>query len=561
MLEKHFLNLSFSLLTGIFVIFLLSFIGFIFGFSITPIYTFIGIITAISLLIYRTKSDKELNIWPVLGLLALIITISAILALSYYDDSWDGRCYHQGAAILLNKGWNPVFTTIEDFTKTQTIKYSSIWLWVQNYPKFFEIFTANMLSMFGKIELGKIINYLFCFGTFFYSFYVLNLFSKLSKVQNSILSLLLVYNPVSIYQMSTFYVDGALYYMFLTLILSIIHLEKNTDKSKTAWAFLIMSCVILANIKMLGLLYVFILLAVYFFYLIMNKSFKELKPLITSCALVLALIILSGINPYYTNIKQNRHPFYPIAGKDKIDIMTSTSPVSFKDKNMFYKLFISTFSRTVNEPFSERKIELKIPFSINHEDKFTAPDMRIGGFGYFWSGILLVSLILAAGIRFKEKKNKKIFLLLSTILILSILANPECWWARYAPQFWALPVFIITFSAIETNIFMKNKFLFYFLCLLIFVNSLILNITNAKTTKEHTKLIRGQINNLQRTQKEVKIYEDLENPSIYEPFLQKLSEKGIKYEMVSQEEFEKHRDDYGLVVYNMDKKLYWNYKF
>ena len=41
-----------------------------------------------------------------------------------------------------------------------------------------------------------------------------------------------------------------------------------------------------------------------------------------------------------------------------------------------------------------KPVYLKLPFTVTENaKKFTIPDMRTGGFGYFWSGIILLTLL------------------------------------------------------------------------------------------------------------------------------------------------------------------------
>lgn len=68
-------------------------------------------------------------------------------------------------------------------------------------------------------------------------------------------------------------------------------------------------------------------------------------------------------------------------------------------------------------------------------EAFTAPDVRLGGFGPLLG---LITLVIAVGIslcgRFNPNQWKIVFV--SALLLISGLINPEAWWARYVPQIW-----------------------------------------------------------------------------------------------------------------------------
>ena len=102
-----------------------------------------------------------------------------------------------------------------------------------------------------------------------------------------------------------------------------------------------------------------------------------------------------------------KSPFYPVCGKNKIIVINSL-PVSFENMSNIERFLRSTFSESVqsvdktNIQEYNNQVHLKIPFTINKKSfgkipnsySFCFADIRIGGFGYLWSGILLLIYLL-----------------------------------------------------------------------------------------------------------------------------------------------------------------------
>ena len=123
---------------------------------------------------------------------------------------------------------------------------------------------------------------------------------------------------------------------------------------------------------------------------------------------------------------------------------------------------------------------MKTPFSIINQAGKYGTDMRIGGFGYFWSGILLLLLPFVILNKNEISENNKIYYFTIILLWSSVLLNPESWWARYVPQFWLIPIFIIFWKSLNINQNNFNKNFSLLLIILLFCNSLILEFQNLK---------------------------------------------------------------------------------
>lgn len=563
-MNKMFLNISLSLLSGVFTVFVLSVLGFILNVSIISIYTIAGLLATLAVFVVRLKKEG-VSLKKSFLLCAILATglITAVhLAGILMDASWDGKAYHQVAVLLLEKGWNPVYNDITNFCLEHFDTAPHELIWCENYVKFSEIFAANIMSITGKIETGKAFNIISAAITFFYLLYFFSKkrFKNINTIVKALFSLLLIYNPIVVSQFFTYYVDGLLYLYFLTATFSATNwILKNLEgKNGTIHLIIfIMSSTVMVNIKLGGIFcFVCILLGIlifqtfYRFYrLKTNKTIDltnncPLKPFWCSVLIIIILALLSGINPYFTNILKGRHAFYPLAGKGKIDIITPNAPKAFEDKPLYYKFFTSLFSKTNNFLAAHGKTpKLKIPFTVYKSELLPMKDVdtRIAGFGVFFSGIFLFALVLFIATLYKKHKNSgqrtdEAFILLFLIFGLSVLSNPENWWARYVPQLWALTMLAGLFACTAP---FKNKqakkVLLASFAMLAFLNTLFINILNLCWSINYTTKIKESIYNIKLHGSKAMLHIPPEAAQTELSYLRKLDEAKVKYELIRQQ--------------------------
>ncbi len=523
------LNWTISVLTALFSLFLITTVGFIFHISINPFYPVFALLVFMILLAKLTIKDKKKNaIKSILAQYVFLFDFLILFGVFCYlipDYSYDGTTYHQAMIILLKWGLNPVWDNVVQFANSQEYNFKASVNMVETFLKFFEIIGANIYIVFEKIELTKITNFILMLCAFCYSVYTLKNYN-FSNLKCCFFSFLLIYNPVCIYQMFTNYVDGAFYFVFLILLFACINYTKDIDKNKSLYLICI-SSVILSNLKLTGL---FTCVVISLIFLFIYRS----KHLLASFIIALMLIFISGINPYYTNLKQGRNIFYPVIQNSILNAnregMITSYPQGFENKNRFEKLFFSLFAESQNlSPLieSEKTPKLKFPFTIKGDGTFIFSDMRLGGFGYFFSGILLCSLFLSIFIRFKNKEDKKLFWVVIAILLLTILGNHEAWWARFVPQTWMIPLWILIFLNLnEQNTKQTAVICSYLIAVICLLNSVIINVQNFL----HSKEVATEFYKLIKSKPEAMYFykKDMDTNHENETFLIKMREYGIK---------------------------------
>lgn len=149
---------------------------------------------------------------------------------------------------------------------------------------------------------------------------------------------------------------------------------------------------------------------------------------------------------------------YPLMGKNKVDIMKDEYPVSWRTMNRFQKLFHSLFTHTDDLNLKldpDPEVSLKIPFTFTKTDIHNSvnPQVTMAGFGAFFSGIFLLSLVIWVLIitQYYPPGLLKYFWILLLTVIWSVLMMEEAWSARYVPQFWFIPLIIALASEYSSS--------------------------------------------------------------------------------------------------------------
>lgn len=482
MLNKYFYNLSVIIVGIVTSVFILTCVGTLFHIPVNPFYVLIPFIGGLYYI--RKQSPENIDFLKQVLILLLIIMVSYYLAVSVWDFSWDGRGSHLATAILYKNGWLPVYQNYADFAK-QCHVYAPSAFWGNCYLHLTEIIDANIYKLTNLIESAKSVNFIMLSCLFMYSFVIFKEFLPDKKFIPVLLSAIFVLNPVCICQWFTNYIDLMIYISFSLLLLTIMKTEHQQSADKKDVFLFVCSSLMLAMTKFTGSMYLFLIYLIYFIYLLLMK--RDVKKFIKTALVVGGLVVVTGVSPFYTNFRDYGHPFHPLFGSNKINITDENIPYGFENMSTPERFFRSTFSDSVNSmndavdkpELMKQSVNLKIPFTIHKRNfiySFCFADVRIAGFGYYWSGILLLSLLFLPFIRFRNQNEKNIFWLATSVIIFTTFANPHCWWARYVPQLWLFPVFIILFGMLQENY--RNKasqiskaLLLYFIILSFFANA------------------------------------------------------------------------------------------
>jgi hypothetical protein len=403
-------------------------------------------------LLYSVYLARQLGLaQPVrAGLLAqatclALLALSAALSATVPDSSADGQVYHQYAVYQLGRGWNPFFHTDIDS------------LWCRHYSKGPWLYAAALYALSGLLETGKAFNLLLVAASGLVVAGALTFGGLLSHRRAAILGVLAAGNPVAICQSMTFYVDGQLASLFTALAGAL--LLAVARPGRLTCGLLAPSILLLVNAKFTGLVYAIVLLcvaagALWWRY----RSRPLLRGFAGPVSTALALgVLLVGFNPYVTNTIERGHPLYPLAGVErhpipgveKFEVLAQHRPPSIATAGnrlgrLAYSLAAAAdFAMVPNaQGVRERVTRRKIPFTTSATELrfYGNADVRLAGWGPLFSGILLLTAAALAYL-WRSRRVARWFLGISSGAVLgTVLLNSECWWARYVPQLWLLPL-------------------------------------------------------------------------------------------------------------------------
>jgi hypothetical protein len=150
-------------------------------------------------------------------------------------------------------------------------------------------------------------------------------------------------------------------------------------------------------------------------------------------------------------------------------------------------------SRNVIPYHGTREPAFKFPFSVHQGEVavFAVNDVRIGGWGVLFGGIILCSALLyylSGSWKNSEMAAGLIFLLCIVVI------NPGSWWARYAPQVALAPLLMAIPPAGSQQDWKRISARFIFILLLL--NAFLILVPNTRYTLETSEAMKQSIDNI-----------------------------------------------------------------
>lgn len=420
---------------------LVALAGFMFGYTISA-YTLP--LAAALLCAVCAVADRRLLVTTAvtIALLALWCVVCGLV----FDSSYDAMYYHKEAVIALAEGWNPLTESV--LQSDPFAGYQQLALWLDNYPKGLWLFSSSIYALTGALETAKAVNILFLISVFAASFDVCKRVYGLSDGKAAAFAALFAANPVFLCQALTFYNDLAVGSLLIVILLGCIKIvERKSDAH--SYAVLFCAIVLCTTIKFTApVLAAAILLAFGLYYAFSVRW--EIKRLLTPAAVVLLAFTIGaglfGFDPYIEHLAGGKHLFYPVMGEAEVDIMYNNAPLSFAGKSGPRQMAESLFARTDNTLNAEP--QLKIPLRVYPEefDSMWNADVRMGGFGVLFSGLLCLSVLLGLILAAQRTKMRAATAVALGILTLLALFFPETWWARYASYIYYIPLLLLLYA-------------------------------------------------------------------------------------------------------------------
>lgn len=382
-----------------------------------------------------------------------LIFITIFIGTNVYDASYDGQWYHSSIIKLLYDGWNPFYYPI--LQQIEVPYYTNTHIWVSHYAKGMETIEAGIVALTGNLESGKALNVFFTISLFCFTFDFLGNFKGINRgAVKTLIAFTTTLNPVLINQIMTYYIDYTCYVFVLIGLICVYNIVIKQQKSYMSPLGLI-GFFIPATKFNIAFWFVVILLAFMGFLYYAKRIFNK-KLFWTMTVIVIIGFIVGAFNPYITNTIIKHNPVYPLAGKDKIDIMSIVTPKNIKGKCTFYQV---NYSLAVN-PYSSdsRRMGNDSFFKITKDDLMDSPkhDAQLGGFGEFFFEAMLILLIVF--ILLKKDKNWRLVAGFILFLYLCLFLLPTGFLARYVSFFYFVPCVLISYILYATNEKYKKGF-------------------------------------------------------------------------------------------------------
>lgn len=486
-------------------------------------------------IIYKDRILPKYFWIKIVFLFLAVILSSVFFAGQFYDMSWDGLWYHQTAVFQMANGWNPIYDPLHNFTP-------HLQDWVRHYAKGQWYIALSFYEILGDIEYAKASTWIALIASFFAVFAVTNQFG-LSKTKSIFISIIISLNPVVVFELASYLVDG-LMISFLTIFTAALF-SWFKEQNRLNIFLMILSAILTVTTKQTGLVYLCFIIAGAGIYIIIIRRELLKKYLYTQSIALLLGIFIFGFNPYVTNTITRGNPFYPMLGSDKYPSLAQQgedpiekweTPHNMMGTNRFTRLAYAIFGRPGAQPYyPNTDASFMIPFDLGWDDFsiYYFHDVRISGFGPLFGVILLLSTILLIYLFFKSKVSNLIITIFIVTLFSSLLISEHTWWARYGPQLWWLPAFVLVLNFLQQETRL-NKIANYLVAVLLIVNMVPIYFVHYVWEVEATNKTNEQI-------KELRQYKNIEVDFQYfaEPFGNRLKAGGVKFTPVQKFECDK----------------------
>jgi len=347
----------------------------------------------------------------IFGALVLTIAFCILLALPFHDLSWDGMAVRQVWVedVLLRK------LCPEALPSTHLL---SAWL--------------GLLG--GSVDAGKAANPLLMICAFGFGLKAVTE-AGFHGAARWLIALVAVLNPVSVYQLSSFYLDGA-FVALLTCLGAAFWMVRLEAAKPFVWFSAGLCFLLMVTAKFSGLAYGVVLTGGLLLSLVGKRS-VHFKTVVIG---VLALIALGWLSHRLERkIAYNLALLTQSTDPNNRGFGVQSAPTNIQGRSKLEIFFLSHLSASalwpnewkIKPPFWFTRPELAVFQDLN-------PDTRAGGFGPLYGTFLLFALAGVLVCPFWKKVPWRCWIPVATLMVSCLLS--QSWWARWVPQAWLIPL-------------------------------------------------------------------------------------------------------------------------
>jgi hypothetical protein len=441
-----------------------------------------------------------------LGLTFVLVALSVRVASVFYDLSWDGQWYHQVAVYRLFEGWNPLNNPMQSFA-------NDINLWIRHYAKGPWYTSAAMVATTGHIESGKFVTWPALAATFL-AVFAACLDAGMRRRRAAAVGALVALNPVTTTQMVAFMVDGLMICYLASYTAALFSSFRRASRLVIFVGATAAICSI--NSKLTGLVFLCFVTAGAGFYCLLQRRdlFWQFAGL--NLAVILLGALAFGYNPYVTNFIHRGHPFYPYMGTKAYPSLEAQgnegiekyeTPKNMLGRNRVVRHAMALFGQPGVQPYIDGPDAIRMwPFLAPPKSLavYHTHEIRVAGFGPFFSGGLLIALALLTRLLFKRDMPRGLVLLSLAALVLSLLVSLHTWWARYGPQMWWIPLVPVV-AVFWASCSRKLTAATWMLVAVLMVNALAVAVIHLDWEITATRTLRNQLAELRDSGKAIDV--------------------------------------------------------
>lgn len=351
-------------------------------------------------------------------LMAALVVVAAHLSIWMIDQSWDSRAYHGPAVIALHEGWNPAYVTHSCDWRTDFCAQLFATA-IDHYPKAAWYVGAQFYALWGDIDAAKAPNLLMLVLVFLVAHHCV---SRWLPGQTARVYLVVDIRagrlPCAADPTVSGYIDGL---MAAALVPDPAPGGFPVAAGAGAlWRAAVM-LPYLANLKLTGLVYGLLFIALAALYLV--RARHQLLPFSNGKQRQCYWLCCWASIRMAPTLRDHGNPFYP-AYQSASSVIDQQAAPWFMAKDRVSQFLIATFS-VQNGPLWWEPV-LAAP--LTHPGHSPSVETRFGAFGPLFSAIILFAAVLLPLLR------RDIFGVLALAVLLSIFITSAAWWARLAPQ-------------------------------------------------------------------------------------------------------------------------------
>jgi hypothetical protein len=369
----------------------------------------------------------------IVGVAWLLIVVAGLATQLTTDTSVDGRHYQSETTRAVARNWNPVrdgplFPRDAPYQPDAT-------------PKANAVIGATVLRTTDDIDTTRLVGAVLLVAGALIAVAALEA-AGASRGLALAGGVVLAANPVALAQLGTAMVDGVVSSLLLAAIaLTLLWVWRHPPV--IVLPALAATLALLVNTKFTGLVYVgLVIVPVLVVAGLIARLRARLLAMIAAVGVVTLVAMLGlGYNPYVTNLLRHEHPLHPVYGPESLDIGAQYRTGELRDASEPERLWMSV----TGESTTDDDARAKVPFTFTSDEwsAFRSPSVRIGGFGPWFSGGLLLAVLglLGALVVWRASRGRAVanawtLLGVAGICLVSTVLQPSAFLARFAPQLW-----------------------------------------------------------------------------------------------------------------------------